>query len=98
MPRPNTRNRGYTFDARTGFKEKGRKLSEDGERPGLWTRDRDDIHPQRFPVVPGPDGAHFRPGVPAPHSIPIEVALRLSFDRHRPITAVNGARFIVEVT
>ena len=58
------------FDQRTGFKVKGRKLVEDGERP-IWTTrgNADQEHPQKYVRVPGPDGMSYRPGPAAMHSI-----------------------------
>jgi len=54
---------GVAFDERTGFKEKGRRLRQDGER-GILTTDPDPVHPQRFVRVPPPDGMNYRPGPP----------------------------------
>jgi hypothetical protein len=61
---------GVAFDQRTGFKVKGRKLIQDGERP-IWTtrENADQEHPQKYVRVPGPDGITYRPGPPAMHSI-----------------------------
>lgn len=57
-------NGGYSFDQRTGFRVEGRKLKQDAEK-GIWTTDPDPLHPQRYVRTPGPDGGHWRPGLPA---------------------------------
>ena len=59
---------GPAYDPRTGFKVKGSSLRPDGEVEGLFTTDVDEPHPQRYPVVPGPDGTQWRPGIAAPHA------------------------------
>ena len=67
---------GVAFDQRTGFKVRGRRLVEDGERAIWTTRDNaDQAHPQRFVNVPPPDGISYRPGPPAMHAIGARVDL-----------------------
>lgn len=68
---------GVAWDARSGFKVKGRKLVEDGERPGVYTVRSwaDERHPGRFVHVPPPDGLSYRPGPPPMHAIGARVDL-----------------------
>ena len=68
---------GIAFDMRTGMKSRGRKLVQDGERPGIWTerRNADERHPGRYVNVPPPDGLNYRPGPPPAHALGAKVDL-----------------------
>ena len=91
------RGRYKTYDARTGFKVRGNKLREDGDRHGLYTTDVDPPHPQRFPVTPGPDNNYvFQPGVASPQGIPVNIKLT---DRGAWVMTFGGdTRITVETT
>ncbi len=90
---------GVAFDQRTGFKVRGRRLVEDGERPGvLTTRDNaDQAHPQRFVRVPPPDGLTYRPGPPAQHSIGARVDLSwvMASDTHVAGSDTQQSEFVL---
>jgi hypothetical protein len=68
MARRSRGNSGVSFDQRTGFKVDGRKLRQDYYTGG-WTTDADTQHPQDRPVIPGPDGRHWMPGLPSTDAI-----------------------------
>lgn len=75
---------------RDGMKTRGRKLVQDGERPGVWTTrgNADQRHPQRNVNVPPPDGLTYRHGPPAAHSIGarIDITWTMQSDTH----TING--------
>lgn len=71
--------RKYQYDMRTGFKVFGRDLYEDGEKPGILTRDRDDEHPQRYVGNILPDRTEYVRSTPNPAAIPAVV--RIGFQR-----------------
>lgn len=75
---------GVAYDARTGLRERGRRLREDGEMPGIWTRDPDPTHPSTYLRIPPPDGINYRPGPPALHSIgaKVDLAWTMQSDSH----------------
>src|SRR5262245_42168513 len=77
---------GIAFDMRTAFKTRGRRLVQDGERPGILTERgwADQRHPQRFVNVPPPDGLNYRPGPPATHAIgaKVDLAWTIASDSH----------------
>ena len=87
--------KGVTYDFRDGFKMKGKDLVLDGER-NIWVNknNADERHPQRFRRPPGPDGTAWQPGIPAPHSIPVEVQVH---DETLQRMTMNSG-FIAEIT
>lgn len=62
------RNAGVAYDAFTGFKTQGRKLKQDFYTR-LYTEDPDQQHPQDMPVIPGPDGRGWMPGLPTTDAV-----------------------------
>lgn len=79
---------GVSYDERTGFKEKGRRLRVDGET-SILTRYPDIQHEQRFVHAPSPDGVNYRPGSPPMHAINTRQTIGPFFDpvnlRHVPM-------------
>lgn len=83
---------GVAWDMRTGMKTRGRRLQEDGERPGVYTERgwADERHPQRYVNVPPPDGLNYRPGPPAAHSIGARVDLSWAMDSDTSFGSTDG--------
>jgi hypothetical protein len=86
---------GIAWDQRTGFKVRGRKLEQDGERPGIWTERSwvDHQHPQRYVNVPPPDGLSYRPGPPPMHALgdTVDMGWVMASDTHQPDTDTQQA-------
>ena len=74
------------------MKTRGRRLTSDGEKPGIWTERAwaDERHPQRFVNVPPPDGLSYRPGPPPPPAIGAKVDLSWVMASDTSYAATDG--------